>query len=68
MSNDIYDLLKRITINLANTAKSFEKRNTGNLVGFMKREMDALIKVLDMHVCIISTAIEVLNIYFSVQT
>lgn len=68
MSNDIYDLLKRITTNLPNTANSLNKRNAGNLVASMKREMDALIKVLDMHVCIIFIAIYVLHIYFSVKS
>lgn len=57
MSNDIYDLLKRITINLPNAANFFEKRNAGNLIASLKGEMDALIKVLEMHVCIILNAI-----------
>lgn len=57
MSNDIYDLLNRITTNLPNAVNSLDKRNTGNLIGSMKGEMDALIKMLDMHVCIIFIAI-----------
>lgn len=52
MSNAISDILNRITNHLPNPAKSLSKRNAGNLVVSMKREMEGLIKVLDMHVCI----------------
>lgn len=54
LPNTIRDVLKKVTSNLPRPINHCSKLNTGNLVTAMKMEMDKLIKILDMNVCMVS--------------